>query len=385
MAALTLKVPDAAQGVVPPDQIQGLDVVMEAVWRTRFSMFAFVAVQLQSMMPDLCVTSGFIDDSLAVLGADPEYRRRLVNDPAFLVWIKLAIRALNRAATGSMRDKREVRRIIEEFPKMRHRCDTRLEADQAYAIAGTRVAVQRFDIDPLIAKITPPTYRFTASDRKRQELLRGGHSRLFFRDVTTIAMERIKRTWPECHQLISALTRVICYVPDGDFRSCSAARYVGVIYVGSSDDSLLDLEESLVHEAGHQLLYSIVEIEAVTEDQDSGLAEYTLPWSGRTRDLYGYFHAFYIYTLLARYYDRVVSLGAGDRTDDELQRARQRLLSIIDGLIRAEGDFAEEAALTRKGLELVVGLTSQITWLEQKYRPWLETPQTRRKHSVSEA
>jgi hypothetical protein len=376
MAALTGKVPDAAQALIPPDQIQGLDALVEAVWRDRFSMFAFVVVQLQSMMPNLCMTSGFTDDSLAVLGADPEYRRRIVSDPAFLVWIRFATLALNRAATGSTRDKREVRRIIEEFPPMRQRCDARLEVVEACAIPGTGIAVQRFDIDPLIAKITPPTYRFTASNRKRQELLGGSHSRLFFRDVATIAMQRIKCTWPECHQLISALTRVICYVPDAAFRSCSAARYVGVLYIGSRDDSLLDLEESLVHEAGHQLLYSIVEIEAVTEDPSSGLAEYILPWSGRTRDLYGYFHAFYIYTLLARYYDRVVSLGTADRADDELQRARQRLLHIIDGLIRAERDFTEVKALTQKGLELVIGLTSQISWLEQKYRPWLKASAT---------
>jgi hypothetical protein len=332
-------------------------------------MFAFLTVHLPAMAPALCERSGFTGDALTVLSAGREYRRWLVNDPAFLVWIQFATRALNEAATGSTHDKRELRRIIAEFPRMRQRCEARLNTTPV--IAGTGIAVQRFDIDPLIARITPPTYRFPTRERTRQELMRTSHSLLFFRDVATIAMRRIERTWPECHHLITTLTRVICYVPDAGFRSCSAARYTGVVYIGSNDDCLLDLEESLIHEAGHQLLYSIVEFGDVTKNQRSGSAEYTLPWSGRTRDLYGYFHAFFIYTLLARYYDRVVSLDAAGHSDGDLDRARRRLVQVLDGLIRAADDFSQTTELTPKGRELVTGLHAQIDWLEQKYRPSL--------------
>ncbi|WP_261792936.1 aKG-HExxH-type peptide beta-hydroxylase [Pseudomonas chlororaphis] len=215
--------------------------------------------------------------------------------------------------------------------------------------------VYRFDADPLIAQVTPPSYEFPQDEHLRKQLERGGYSTAFFRDVMQIALLRIQHTWPECHRQWQVLVKAVCYLPDGAFRSCSASRYTGVILLSSRDNSILDMEESLVHEAIHQLLYNIVEVCPVVDPQASRETLFTLPWSGQQRDLYGYFHAFYVYVALVKYLERVKS-----RPPRELQAARERLGFILRGLVRALPDFAASPDFTPQGRELLENLMREV-------------------------
>ncbi len=64
--------------------------------------------------------------------------------------------------------------------------------------------------------------------------------------------------------------------------------------------------------------------------------EFRLPWSDTYRDLYGITHAYYIYTLLARYYTRILEGVSADlRLSRDRDHASQRFGEIIAGLTEA--------------------------------------------------
>jgi HEXXH motif-containing protein len=109
-----------------------------------------------------------------------------------------------------------------------------------------------------------------------------------------------------------------------------------------------------VHEYGHQVLYRAMEIDPLVDDD--GTAEFTLPWSGSVRDFYGYFHAFYIYALLAAYYSRVQACRESDS-----DRAAERFEGIVEGLVRASEDFDANAhRFTRTGVAFSQGLIARV-------------------------
>jgi HEXXH motif-containing protein len=352
---------------LPNDEPVKLDALLEAVWRKRFTTFVTAALELEAAAPELCVSSGFSSAVFDVLGQPEAYRRKLVGDPAFLVWLGLTMVAVNKVLTGAARTERPLERVLAEFSSMRRRFDERSAPGAALRLQRTDVLVQRFDVDLLIARVTPPSYEFPSTKNAKAELERVGHSLSFFRDVAGVALDRIETAWPECYSQIVRLVKALVYVPDATFRSCSASRYTGVVYLTAKDNSILDLEESIVHEAGHQLLYTIVELEPVSREDVDVDDQYTLPWSGQQRDFYGYFHAFYIYTLLAKYFERVAG-----RSEDEQRRAFDRMIFILDGLVRALPDFEGNEGFTPHGAELLENLGAEIEELADRHRAALK-------------
>jgi HEXXH motif-containing protein len=209
-----------------------------------------------------------------------------------------------------------------------------------------------------VAAAAPPTYRFPT---KRQRAVREGktaYSVSFFVDVANEALRRIAACWPELHNRWPDFVRILVHVPDGTFRSASAARYVGVVFLSADDGSLLEVEESLVHEFGHQVLYRVMELDRLLVGDDS--TEYTLPWSGAKRDFYGYFHAFYIYVLLATYFARVVARG---RVDEDA--ARRLFEHIASGLRIAARDFEPDDRFTARGRDFMAALLGNAERVSQ--------------------
>ncbi|SVJ79032.1 HEXXH motif domain [Klebsiella pneumoniae] len=150
-------------------------------------------------------------------------------------------------------------------------------------------------------KATPPTYDFSRAPSSSGEEGRTiGHPLRMQAGLLGSALKNIETAWPELHAQIEECVRIFGYLPDAAFRSCSAARYSGIVYLGNMDESLLDLEESIVHETGHQVLYQLGEMTRLTLPQTPLEANYVLPWSGSRRDLFGFLHAHYIYALLVK-------------------------------------------------------------------------------------
>lgn len=355
----------------PDDNRTAYDELIDEMWRRRYTTFVVLALHVRSSDPEFFASSGFGAAFDTVVTRNREDRRELCREPAFLAWINLALTEIHRQQNGSTSAKAGLRRLVADFPDLLARVEGRTVT--ALRIEGTSVLVQRFDIDPLIARVTPPSYQFPVTESRQKVLLRSSHSVAFFRDVVTIALQYIEAAWPECGKMIIDLVRVVGYLPDATFRSCSAWRYVGVIYLAARDNSMLDVEESLVHEAGHQLLYIIADFATLTEPSGPADPEYILPWSGKSRNFYGYLHAFYIYTLLANYFDRVVSTSTDLHSTDVRRKAQERMIILLQGLVAAWPDFESNPALTTAGAQLCRALQVEIERLAARYSRELGT------------
>lgn len=206
-------------------------------------------------------------------------------------------------------------------------------------VGGTGIIIHRYVVPSLLKRVSPPSYTFP--DRAVVRTRRHAYTLDFFREVCETALSKIHGTWPELHDDLVTYIKRLVHVPDADFRSCSAVRYAGVVFLSGNDYSLVEVEESLVHEYGHQILYNVMEIDPLLVSPTSP-RPYRLPWSGSTRDLYGYFHAFYIYVILACYYARVATAEGVPRDADERAFCHDRHLQIVHGLIIACDDFKPE-------------------------------------------
>jgi hypothetical protein len=355
-----LSVDDLFQGTtfLPDSEPSRFEVLLEQVSRNRYTCFAALYTELFQLFPRAPQLAEFFEQAFNLIVPPTREQRLIINDPVFQIWNLLASHHTNLVITKKAADTHELEKMLIEFPEML----ARVKATDTARPNDYCPPVYRFNVDPLVAIAAPPSYEFPEDEATRKQLEHGGYSVNFFRDVVNIALLRIEHTWPACHEQFRKLVKSICYLPDGSFRSCSASRFTGIILISSRDDSILDLEESLVHEATHQLLYNIVEVCPVLNEEASREAVCTLPWSGQKRDLYGYFHAFFVYIALVKYMGRVRS-----RSSRELLRAQKRLVFILQGLIKALPDFEASTDFTPQGRQLLENLIKEVRTLENQY------------------
>ena len=176
-----------------------------------------------------------------------------------------------------------------------------------------------------------------------------------YSEIIDRACNNIATTWPEMADYITSYVKVVCFLPNASFRSCSAERYNRVTFFGNMDEHILDIEENLVHETGHQILYCLSEVTDITVENTPRLPSYTLPWSGTKRDLFGYFHAFYIYVLLTKYFAK----RAGQNSKYE-QLAKIRAEGLIAGNQIAADELLNNEQLTEQAKAIIKALLSDM-------------------------
>jgi hypothetical protein len=351
---------------MPYDSPSRTDALLEEVWRLRQSTLLAFALKIESTDLDLFTATHLADFLKAFVELPLLVRREFVEYPPFRIWLKQSIQLANGLLGQDDLDKTILMDKLTESRDVLNRFFENREDSKILRIPGTLVQVQRFDVDPLIAQVSPPSYQFP--DKKKQHALESktAYRLPFFLEVATIALERINQTWQEAYQDFQKFVKTIVHVTDANFRSCSADRYSGVIFLSADDASLLEVDESLIHEYGHQILYNIMELDSLVSEKWKPGKLYKLPWSGAERDLYGYFHAFYIYTLLACYYERIQG-----RNREEQKRALDRVDHILRGLIEALPDFEIDLDFTPRGRHLFEVLSGRINTLWKRHKKYI--------------
>lgn len=343
---------------LPDAEPSRTEVLLERVSRNRYTSFGALYTELLQLFPNAPQLAEFFEQAFNLIEPPTREQRLIINDPVFQVWNILTAHYAHLVITKKAADTDVLEKMLIEFPQML----ARVKITDSACTNDYCPPVYRFDVDPLVASVAPPSYEFPKDETTRKQLERNGHSVNFFCDVVNIALLRIEHTWPACREQFRKLVKSICYLPDGSFRSCSASRFIGIIFISNRDDSILDLEESLVHEATHQLLYNIVEVCPVVKDETSREALFSLPWSGQKCDFHGYFHEFFVYVALVKYLGRVRS-----RSSHELQRAQNRLVFILQGLIKALPDFEASTDFTPQGRQLLENLAKEVRGLESQH------------------
>tara|TARA_R110002049_G_scaffold29972_1_gene101906 strand:- start:85216 stop:86316 length:1101 start_codon:yes stop_codon:yes gene_type:complete len=270
-----------------------------------------VSAKIAPETTHLAVRNGILD----IFEKKTASEDHLYGDPVFATWMNFLNRAFARG------DEKEIQFHCENISQVMGRVKGRLNGDENHYVADTRIALLQADFDPYIMAATPPSYDFKVQMQSEQGLNGYGHPLAMQQELLGFAFENIEKAWPELRSQIEDYVQIVGYLPNATFRSCSAARYAGVIYLGNMDERLLDIEESIVHETGHQVLYRLGELVELVKDGTPKTDDYTLPWSGSKRDLFGFLHAFYIYTLLTKYFWRRAQINQSEYKDCVLRAA----------------------------------------------------------------
>ncbi len=343
---------------LPHDEPSRSDSLLEKVRERHQAAFIAYGLKLLFKEPQLYKETGFAELFESFKSSSAERRRFIVEHPVFLVWLKqLSDPSLQHDALEAKLA--ESKRVIGICDK-----DERSTADNHAAdvvkIDGSSICLARFIIDPLIAQATLPEYRFPDARRQQEFEEKVVYPESFFKEMVSLALERIKQAWPEAHREFPKFVKIIVDMIDADFTSYSACDHSGVIFVSTDNSPLIALEEYLIHELGHQILYNVMELDPLVLDETERV--YKLPWSGQERNLYGYFHALYIYVFLAHYYRRIEH-----RSGREQRRAADRIAHIVKGLNKAVLDFEDAACFTPKGKQLFENLKLEIQLLQEHF------------------
>jgi hypothetical protein len=354
---------------LPLDTPSRTDALLAHAAALREQRFLACYQQLPAAVPDLCAEAD-LDGSVSLfVQLAPERKRELLQYPPFLIW-------LQQVPETSVSRRAEFRDKLAELRRLVWRCSAGGHDPGERVIPGTSISVVRYGVDPLIASHTPRMYEFpaptTAADLERDEV----YGLDFFVDVATAALERIGAAWPAATPDLVRFIRMVIHLPGARFKSASTERYPGIVFATANDRSLLDVEESLVHECGHHILYTVMEFDRLVFSTFGD--DFKLPWSGLQRDLDGYFHAFYVYIYLASYFERI-----SGRSAEEQARARAKLARILKGLVAARAELESLDRYTVAGRGLLHNLARQVDALAARHPELLEVPDPEREPATS--
>jgi len=355
---------------LPLDEPSQSEALLEHVAAGTERRFEACCARLLEVAPALCAAAGF-QDSVACIRNLPLARKRwLATDPLFLIW-------LQRIAETSIAQRDLFRARLADLRRIAERAATAHPAPPSRVIPHTAIEVVRYDLDPLIAEHTPRMYDFSADIRGAGQDQDGVYPLAFFVDVAAVAIERIRRTWPPAYEALNRFVKLVMHLPNAPFKSASTERYPGIVFVTARDNTLLDLEESFLHECAHHILYKVMECDRLVFSTFGDA--FKLPWSGLERDLDGYFHAFYVYICLAAYLERVRG-----HSEDERRRARAKLARILRGLLAAAAELEALDRYTAAGRGLLTNLKREVEDLAARHRDLLDEPGYEREPPISQ-
>ncbi|NVZ99481.1 aKG-HExxH-type peptide beta-hydroxylase [Pseudomonas gingeri] len=338
-----------------PDRFYRL---LDQISQDRYTTLAALYAEAYRLFPGTSGLDEFFASTANLILLPVAQRRAIINESVFQIWARRVCNLTREVLDGLRHDLSPLQSSLRELPDILQRISN-AASEHPYT---HRPPIQRFDIDPLIAGVLAPCYDFPQDAATRQRLEDSGYSIHFFSDVVNVALSRIAMTWPGCHEQFRHLVKLICYLPDGTFRQGSAPRYGGTILLSAKDHSLLDVEESLVRESAHQLLYYIEEISPLIDPRISAQRLYFLPWSNRPCDLAEYFQGFFAQLMRAKYLERV-----RQRPASEMQRAEEHLVFSLRGLGRALPELAGSRDFTPHGRILLDNLAEDVRAMERQH------------------
>ena len=317
---------DAAGLFLPGFDRGSLSLLAERIERRNEARLVAAQTVVEAQFDHVDGAGAFCRAVERTLKRSAEERRALLGAPATRAALRLLMRVIGRprpdpdvAPRGLRARMRDVTRLLNDGD-----CSGGLQRD------GLPFAVYQHDLDPVLKLAIPPSYRFNEVSRRADE--RSAYSTAIFAEAALAAIDRIASIWPDFVIALPRLVQGIIHLPSARFRSCSADRYAGLIILTASDETVFGVEELIIHEFAHQILYCVVELDSlfVTHRQK----RYALPWSGSLRDAYGYFHALFVYFTLAVYFDAALARPYHDR--DEVET---RLSQVLNGISKALIDF----------------------------------------------
>ena len=329
---------------LPDDLTARSEILLESVSKKLQSSFLAFCLYVSALQPGAYAESSLAEHSLWFQSLAREQKRLFVEYPIFRIWLKQATRSLETCVEVKSTIS-ELIRVIEEFEKgAPHHT---LETD-----CGT-IEILRHSPDPLILKALRRDYTFPSETRRKDLEQVDTYPISSVIESVHAALLAIKLTWFEAYRVFFKFVKVVIDSIDANFRSYSSQEITGVILIETNSEPSL-LEEYLIHELGHQILENVMELDPLVMKEETK-RKFSLPWSGKETDVYGYLHAFFIYLMLFNYYGRVKL-----RSSEEPSLASDRLAHIREGLVRAVHELELANLFTPRGKQLFENLKIEV-------------------------
>lgn len=220
-------------------------------------------------------------------------------------------------------------------PPIRHIC---AESPESSAWARRAVAT--------LAQVGGPEDRCGASQLTRN----GPELRRRVRRVQQ-AISALRRIWPEVAVELRLLIRVIAYLDDWNFSSCSSLTSFGCIYVGPpATESKAAAFEAVVHEVSHHALY-LRQTQVPFLENPEALSSHPLRPDPRPLD--GVLHAAFVLARIERAWELARSSGTNDFSNQEME---SRLSITQSDLELTRGSLRQAAQFTSHGRALAQSL-----------------------------
>lgn len=335
---------------MPLDKPSKNDELLKKVYEKRQVTFIALSLKLIAAEMTLCMETGFLENFNLFKNFTADERQNILKNPLFNIWMKQTL--ANQENKTNLREK-----LSDLHQFMIVKIDENPDSSRVI-VDGKPVFIERYEVDSAVMKMSSPEYSLPDEHRKIEFERNVIYPESFFQEMFSIALERIKHSWYEAYQDFPKFVHTVVDMIDGEYTSYSAAEHTGIIFVSTDNSPLVALEEFLMHEFGHQILYHVMELDPIVNDNVK--ETYKLPWSGNERDFYGYFHAFYIYILLARYLERVKH-----RSKREQRRISKRFTHIVSGLHQSVSVFENADGFTVAGRKLFENLKSEVRELEK--------------------
>ena len=326
---------------MPHDLAYRSDMLVQSVAKKLQTNFVAFCLYVSVAEPDSYSESGLSDQLARFQYFDFEKKRHFVEYPLFRIWLKQATRALE-SRVGVKERLSTLKQLMDAFEK--HDPDITLETD-----CGS-IELVRFYPDRLIQTAVEADYSFP--DESRRHELEAAYPISAVVQTVQEALERVRFTWFAAFKDFFKFVKIIVDLVDANFKSYSSHELTGIIMVSTNNAPVL-VEEYLIHELGHQILDNVMELDSLVVKEETRKT-FSLPWSGKQREIYGYLHAFFIYLMLYNYY-RMVKV----RSVEEESIASHRLAEIGDGLVRAMPELEYANLFTPRGKELFDNLKGE--------------------------
>lgn len=335
---------------LPNDNPSRLDALISKVYQKREVDFIALCLKLISSHAALSAETGLSEKFDRLKNADRLERFQLLEQPAYCSWFRKTVRELA--------DEGQLRKNLLDLGQVFDSAFNNSKDRPGIVIGGRPLLVKRFDVERQIMEAAFPEYALPDEERRKIFENEVVYPEAFFREMLTIALERISVAWQEAFHYFPSFVKIVVDMIDGEFTSYSSADHTGAIFVSTDNSPLVALEEFLIHEYGHQILYHVMELDPLVTEEDRAI--YELPWSENERDLYGYFHAFYIYIFIGRYLEKVKN-----RSNREQARIDERRVHIFRGLVKAADFLESKDSFTPRGRGLFMNLSLEVKSIGQ--------------------
>ena len=146
-----------------PDRFHRL---LDRLSQQRYSTFAALYAECFQRFEGSPRLNPFFSSAVHLILLPVAQRRLIINDPVFQIWMALAFQHANAVLTEQADDTAALQDMLLELPAVLQRI-TQTAVDHKYS---NHPPIRRFNVDPLIAAATPPSYEFPEDESTRKHL-----------------------------------------------------------------------------------------------------------------------------------------------------------------------------------------------------------------------